>query len=294
MKSGQDPAAPSLPSARTIVLTCCTMLAFAANSVLCRLALADGSIDPASFTLIRLGAGAMTLWLLMRGSGRGGSVRGSWRGAAALLAYAFAFSFAYVTLQTGAGALFLFAAVQITMIATGLYLGERLTTIQWVGFGVALAGFAVLVAPGLSAPPLTGAVLMMAAGVAWGAYSLLGRSGKDPLSDTAGNFLRSAPVAALAWVFAASVFGAHWSMGGIVYALLSGALASGVGYTIWYAALPGLTRAQSSSVQLSVPAITAVLGALILSEAFTVRLVVSSIAILGGIALVVVYGSRKS
>lgn len=292
MASSSTHQAAGTPTLRTVVLTTIAMLAFAGNNLLCRLALAHDAIDPASFALVRLASGGAMLWLLMRASGRGG-IDGSWAGAMALLTYAFAFAFAYVTLEAGAGALFLFGAVQITMIATGLAKGERLAGIQWAGFAAALAGFAVLVAPGLSAPPLGGAILMIGAGLAWGAYSLLGRGVTNPMADTAGNFQRSIPVAAVLWALAAW-FGQKWTFAGAAYAVLSGAVTSGLGYTIWYAALPGLTREQSSSVQLSAPVITALIGAVLLSEPVTLRLALSSVAILGGIALVIAFGRART
>ncbi|RTL73116.1 MAG: DMT family transporter [Hyphomicrobiales bacterium] len=291
MASSPTDQATHLPSLRTVVLTVIAMLAFAGNNLLCRLALAHDAIDPASFALVRLASGGVTLWLLMRPSG--GKIDGSWAGAVALLTYAFAFSFAYVTLQAGAGALFLFGAVQITMIATSLAKGERLAGLQWMGFAAAVAGFVMLVAPGVSAPPVGGAILMIGAGLAWGAYSLIGRGATNAMADTAGNFLRSIPVAVVLWALAAG-FGQTWSFAGAAYAMLSGAVTSGLGYTIWYAALPGLTRAQSSSVQLSAPVITALIGTVLLSESVTLRLALSSIAILGGIALVIGFGRARS
>lgn len=276
-----------LPSARTVVLTIVAMLAFAANSILCRLALAQGSIDPASFTLVRIASGVATLWLILAISGRARAVAGSWRAGFALFAYAAAFSFAYITLSAGAGALLLFGAVQATMVTTGLVRGDRLAPLQWLGFVAALGGLAALVAPGVSAPPLVGACLMLVAGIAWGAYSLFGRGASDPLAATGGNFLRALPMAAALLAVAAMVSGMKADSIGLVYAVLSGAVASGLGYTIWYAALPGLSPAQGASVQLSVPVITAIAGTLMINETITSRMVLSSIAILGGIALVI-------
>ena len=276
-----------LPSARTVVLTIVAMLAFAANSILCRLALAQGSIDPASFTLVRIASGVATLWLILAISGRARAVAGSWRAGFALFAYAAAFSFAYITLSAGAGALLLFGAVQATMVTTGLVRGDRLAPLQWLGFVAALGGLAALVAPGVSAPPLVGACLMLVAGIAWGAYSLFGRGASDPLAATGGNFLRALPMAAALLAVAAMVSGTKADSTGFVYAALSGAVASGLGYTIWYAALPGLSPAQGASVQLSVPVITAIAGTLMINETITSRMVLSSIAILGGIALVI-------
>jgi drug/metabolite transporter (DMT)-like permease len=282
-----------LPTPRTISLTIIAMLAFAANSVLCRLALAQGSIDPASFTSVRVGSGVVTLWLILAFTGRASVVHGSWRAAFALFAYAAAFSFAYITLSAGAGALFLFGAVQATMVTKGLVRGERLTAPQWFGFIVALVGLAVLLMPGAAAPPIGGALLMLAAGIAWGAYSLLGRGAVDPLAATAGNFLRALPMAAILLGLAA-MFGTKLDQSGLVYAIMSGAVASGLGYTIWYAALPGLSPAQGASVQLSVPVITALAGTIALGEAITIRLSLSSVAIVSGIALVVASREHRS
>lgn len=282
-------SASHLPSLRTIGLTAIAMLAFAANSILCRLALAHGAIDPASFTLVRIASGVATLWLILALSGRARAVGGSWRAGFALFAYAAAFSYAYISLSAGSGALLLFGAVQATMVTTGLVRGERLAGLQWIGFLAALGGLAALLAPGVSAPPVVGACLMLAAGVAWGAYSLFGRGAIDPLIATGGNFARALPMA-VALLAAAAAFGLKGEPTGIVYAVLSGAVASGLGYTIWYAALPGLSPAQGASVQLSVPVITAIAGALMIGETITLRLTLCSIAILGGIALVI--GSR--
>lgn len=273
-------------NARTIGLTVVAMVAFAANSVLCRLALAQGAIDPASFTLIRIGAGTVMLWLILAASGKPKAARGGWSAALSLFTYAAAFSFAYVSLTAGAGALLLFGAVQATMVATGLVRGERPSRPQTLGFVLALAGLVALLLPGASAPPLVGAALMIVAGVAWGAYSLLGRAAADPLAATAGNFLRAPPLAAL--VAAATAFHG-WKIApeGVIYAALSGAVASGLGYSIWYAALRGLSPVQAASVQLSVPVLAALAGTATLGEAVSLRFALSSIAILGGIALVI-------
>jgi drug/metabolite transporter (DMT)-like permease len=268
----------------TVVVTTIAMVAFAANSVLCRLALAQTGIDPGSFTLVRIVSGALMLALLFGIKSKSLSVAGSWRAALALFAYAAAFSFAYVSLPAGVGALLLFGAVQATMVITGLVRGEHMTPGQWLGLVLALGGLAALVAPGVSAPPLLGTALMLAAGVAWGAYSLMGRFNTDPLGATTGNFLRAAPIAV---VLALPTLNASHPTLGLIYAAMSGALASGVGYTIWYSALPRLSAAQGASVQLSVPVITAVGGTLFLAEAPSLRLVLASSAVLGGIALVI-------
>lgn len=290
-KVGARPASERSLGA-TIALATIAMFAFAANSVLCRMALAETGIEPSLFTLTRIGAGAAMLWAIASASGRSGSIGGSWAGALALFAYAAAFSFAYVSLSVGAGALLLFGAVQATMIATGVIRGERPTGRQWLGLALALVGLLVLLAPGVSAPAPLGAALMLGAGAAWGAYSLLGRRSGDPLVATAGNFLRAVPMAAiLAAPMAAH--GAHPALG-IVYATLSGALASGVGYAIWYAAIPGFTAAQAASVQLSVPVLTGLGGALLLGEPLTLRLTLACAAVIGGIALVIASRSRPS
>jgi drug/metabolite transporter (DMT)-like permease len=282
-----------LPTSRTISLTIVAMLAFAANSVLCRLALAHGSIDPASFTAVRTGSGVIALWLILALTGKANRYQGSWRAALALFLYAATFSFAYITLSAGAGALLLFGAVQATMVTTGLVRGERLTTPQWIGFIVALAGLAVLLIPGAAAPPIGGACLMLTAGIAWSTYSLLGRGAVDPLAATAGNFLRALPMAGVL-LASTALFGAKADQAGLVYAAMSGAVASGLGYTIWYAALTGLSPVQGASVQLSVPVITALAGTITLGETITLRLALSSLAILGGISLVIASRPRAS
>lgn len=297
-KTGAVPA-PAVPTTgRAALLTVLAMLAFAANSILCRLALTQTAIDPAGFTLVRIASGAASLWLIARATGHAKAGAGSWGGAAALLAYAAAFSFAYLTMTAGTGALLLFGAVQATMILAGLYRGERLVPLQWGGLALALGGLALLLAPGLSAPDPLGALLMLAAGAAWGIYSLLGRASRDPIATTAGNFLRAVPMAAVLALAAAlagplSGGGLRWDQGGLVYAVLSGALASGVGYSIWYAALPALTAARAASVQLSVPVITALVAVLALGERITPVLALSSVAVLGGIALVILAKSRR-
>ena len=270
---------------RTITLTLLAMIAFAGNSLLCRIALEDTTIDPASFTAIRLISGAAMLWLLVgvRGGARKGA--GNWPSAVALFVYAAGFSFAYVSLSTATGALLLFGAVQITMISHGLWTGERLHRKQVVGFLLAFAGLIGLLLPGLSAPPLHGAVLMLGAGVAWGMYSLRGRGAGDPARVTAGNFVRTVP---LAFVLCLCMFkDVALDKAGIAYAIASGALASGVGYVIWYSALPMLKAATAATVQLSVPLLAAVGGIVFLAEPVTLRLALASVAVLGGIALVI-------
>jgi drug/metabolite transporter (DMT)-like permease len=278
-------------STRTLLLTALAMLAFAGNSLLCRLALRETEIDAASFTSLRLFAGALTLWLLSVRASKSSSA-GSWPAAMALFAYAAAFSFAYIKLDAGAGALILFGAVQLSMLAWGLYRGERLGLKGCCGMLVAFAGLLALLLPGASRPPIGAALLMLLAGGAWAMYSLLGRGVQDPLAATAGNFLRAAP---LALVLSALLFGqARWDMPGLIYALLSGALTSGIGYAIWYSALRGLQSFQAACVQLSVPIITALAGSLLLDEALSMRLLLSATAVLGGIALVLSARHQRS
>jgi drug/metabolite transporter (DMT)-like permease len=274
---------------RILLLTCLAMLAFAGNSLLCRLALRETDIDAASFTAIRLLAGALTLWLLLKLRQARQPVAGNWPGALALFTYAAAFSFAYLQLDTGIGALLLFGAVQLSMLLWGLLRGERLGLVASLGTALATAGLLALLLPGASAPPLPAALLMLLAGIAWGAYSLLGRGQGDPLAVTAGNFLRAAPLAVLlALVLLPKL---DWDGPGLFYAVLSGALTSGVGYAIWYSALPGLRASQAATVQLSVPILAALGGSLLLNEALSLRLTLSAVAVLGGIALVL--GARQ-
>jgi drug/metabolite transporter (DMT)-like permease len=276
--------------ARTLLLTALAMIAFAANSLLCRLALQQPLIDPASFASVRLVSGALALALMVRVRTGRSALGGDWWAAAMLFGYAVFFSFAYLTLSAGTGALILFGAVQVTMFSAGLRGAETFRPWAWFGLALALGGLLYLVAPGLSAPPLAGAALMAMAGVAWGGYSLRGRASADPLAATAGNFLRAVPLAlAVSLVLIAHV---HASAAGIGLAVASGALTSGVGYVVWYAALRGLTAMRAATVQLSVPPIAALGGVLVLAEPITPRLALASAAILGGIALVL--GSRAA
>lgn len=270
---------------RIVLLTTITMVAFAANSILCRLALGDATIDAASFTTIRLASGAIMLLvvsgLASRGNTAGGG--GNWLSAFMLFAYAVAFSFAYISLAAGTGALILFGAVQATMILVALRSGERPHRLEWVGLVLALAGLVYLVFPGLSAPSPTGSALMAVAGIAWGVYSLRGRGAADPTRATTGNFVRSVPIALV--VSAIALREASVSPRGAVLAVLSGALASGLGYVLWYMALKGLSATRAAIVQLSVPVIAALGGVVFLAEEVSPRLVLSSVMILGGVAL---------
>jgi len=261
------------------------MVAFAANSLLCRAALKTTSIDAGTFTTIRLVSGALVLWLIAMLRGGGKKVEGSWLSALALFAYAAGFSFAYLRLPAAVGALILFCVVQVTMISYGIWSGERLRAGQIVGLVLAIGGLVALLLPGLSAPPLEGAALMAVAGVAWGIYSLRGRRFRDPTLATAGNFLRAVPFTIILSLLIHS--GISLDPAGLLYGIASGAITSGIGYAIWYAVLPSLAATTAATIQLSVPVITALGGIVFLGEAMTLRLLLSSVAIIGGIALVI-------
>jgi len=285
-----EPIDPAATPARVLPLTILALLAFAGNSLLTRLALTQTRIDPASFTSIRLMSGAMVLFLIFK-LRRGRIPRGgSWPSAIALFVYVAAFSFAYVKLTTGAGALLLFGAVQATMITTGLARGERLGAVQWTGLGLAYAGLIGLLLPGVSSPPIASAALMLAAGVAWGVYSLRARGAGDAIAATAGNFARAVQLTIVMSIAAHST--RTLDRDGLLYAMLSGALASGVGYAVWYTALRGLRATSAASVQLSVPVLAALGGVLLLGEPLTLRLALMGAAILGGVALVVLIPAR--
>jgi drug/metabolite transporter (DMT)-like permease len=274
---------------RIAILTALTMVAFAANSLLCRMALGAELIDPVSFTTLRLASGAFVLLPLARWSDepRSGNERaGSWASGLALFTYAIAFSLAYVSLETGMGALILFGAVQVTMIGGGLRSGERPRAREWLGLIAAVAGLVYLVSPGMTAPDSIGALLMAGSGVAWGVYSLRGKGARAPVFTTAGNFARTVPMAVIASAFGWTVV--HAERPGIVLALVSGTITSGLGYVLWYKALVGLTAIRAAIVQLIVPVLAAFAGVLVLDEEVTVRLAVASVLILGGVAVAVV------
>ncbi|HEX5460925.1 MAG TPA: DMT family transporter [Steroidobacteraceae bacterium] len=276
---------------RIVICTILALVAFAGNSLLCRAALAHTHIDASSFTTVRLLSGAVVLCGLvsLRKAARAG--RGNWLSALALFAYAAGFSFSYLHLTAAAGALLLFGAVQTTMIGFGIWSGERLQWPQMIGLVLACGGLIGLLLPGLSAPPLMGAMLMIGAGAAWGIYSLRGRHGGDSLKITAGNFVRTVPMAlVLSLVLARRT---SLDPAGLGYAFLSGALTSGVGYAIWYTALPSLESTTAATVQLSVPILAAVGGVFFLGESLTLRLLVASVAIIGGIGLVVLTGKAR-
>jgi drug/metabolite transporter (DMT)-like permease len=268
--------------------TAFALVAFAFNSILCRLALGTGSIDAASFTTIRLVSGAVTLLVIFAVFSKdkiNDLKPRNFLSAFFLFAYAVSFSFAYTGLTTATGALILFGMVQVTMIVAAVLSGERPKTLEWLGLFLALSGLVYLVFPGLEAPPLISSVLMAAAGVAWGFYTLRGKGSEKPLRDTAGNFLLSVPL-----VIAASlpfIYRLNLSTKGIVFAVLSGAVASGVGYTVWYAALKYHTATRAAILQLSVPVIAALGGLVFLAEVISLRLVLASALVLGGIGLVI-------
>ena len=271
---------------KTAFFTVLALIAFAANSVLGRLALKEGAIDASSFTTVRLLSGALVLFIIIRinRNSSNQSSKGSWSASLMLFIYAITFSFAYLSLDTGIGALILFAAVQITMILLSIITGNRLYLIEWAGVAIAFTGFVYLILPGLTTPSLGGFILMTIAGVAWGLYTLKGRGSKNPLMDTAYNFFRTIPLVFILIIITFKT--THYSFEGLVLALLSGGITSGIGYTIWYIALGGLSATPAAVLQLLVPVIAAVGGILFVSEAITIRLIISATMILGGILMV--------
>ncbi|EGV19943.1 DMT family transporter [Thiocapsa marina] len=275
---------------RLILLTAFAMIPLAANSWLCRAALRDTAIDAASFTSIRLISGALMLWLLVWLTGKARAGAGNWPSAFALFGYAALFSFAYLSLTAATGALLLFGAVQVTMIGLGLRGGERLDSVQIGGVALAFGGLVGLLMPGLSAPPLGGALMMIGAGMAWGVYSVRGKGAGDPIRVTAGNFLLAVPVTALLSLF--TLANVSVDALGAGYAVASGALTSALGYALWYRVLPMLRSTSAATVQLSVPVIVAIGGVALLGEPITLRLVLASAAVLGGIALVILERDR--
>lgn len=272
---------------KVFALTAFALTGFAMNSLLCRMALGSHAIDAASFTAVRLVSGAVVLSIILFLSGKGNATKtkGSWPSAFFLFAYAICFSFAYLGLTTGTGALILFGSVQMTMIGVSLFRGERPGILEWLGLSLAFGGLVYLVFPGLTAPPLVSSSLMAAAGIAWGFYTLRGKGSENPLADTAGNFVRSVPMIIL--VGLSFLFQIDLSARGIILAVLSGAIASGLGYTVWYAALKYHTATRAAIFHLSVPVIAAVGGVFMLSEAADLRLVIAGALILGGIGLTV-------
>ncbi|HEY9460963.1 MAG TPA: DMT family transporter [Paralcaligenes sp.] len=276
--------------AKVVFLTISAMTFFAANSLLCRVSLTQTAIDPASFTFVRIVSGALALWLIAQFHGAALRGHGNWVSGGSLFLYCASFSLAYLALTAGTGALILFGMVQITMIGHGLWRGERPSVRQVIGLVIAFGGLCWLVLPGLSAPPWRGSLLMMVAGVAWGAYSIRGKGTASPTLATAGNFLRAVPFAA-----GFGILAFPWlslDAAGILYGATSGAITSGLGYVVWYTALGGLSSTQAATAQLTVPAIAAGGGTLFLAEPITWHLIISSLAILGGVA-VVVFGKER-
>ena len=275
-------------SFQIVLLTTLAMIDFASNSLLNRLALGQKAIDPTSYTTIRLTSGALMLFLIAAQPGQQNNngqatLRGSGLSAALLFLYAITFSFAYLSLSAGTGALILFGTVQVTMLLVALRRGEHPQVMEWVGLFLALGGLVYLVFPGLAAPSLLGSALMMLAGIAWGFYSIRGRGSQNPLADTAGNFVYAVPMVTVILLLAFRNI--QISTNGILLATLSGALASGVGYVIWYSALRGLSTTRAAIVQLSVPVIAAWGGVVLLAETISTRLILAGLLILGGIAL---------
>jgi drug/metabolite transporter (DMT)-like permease len=284
---------------KTILYTLFALIAFAGNSVLCRLALAPTEqniilIDANSFTLVRLLSGIVTLALILVLTQNKDTItsKGSWTGGLALFVYAAGFSYAYITLETGTGALVLFGAVQLTLISISLFKGNRLATIEWLGLIIAFVGFVYLVLPNIASPSITGFVVMTLAGVAWGVYTYKGIGVKNPLAETSFNFFRTLPLIALLTLVSLPTLEA--SQQGVLLGIASGALTSAVGYTIWYMALRHLHPTLASVSQLSVPVIAAFGGLMFVNEPLTLRLVISTSLILGGIALIVLYRYRVS
>lgn len=288
--SSQQPA-----RARTMVFTLFAVVAFAGNSVLCRLALGSDAMDPASFSLVRFFSGALALLVLGRVSRREQrntrpGLRGSWTSALVLVGYAITFSVAYVSLEAGTGALILFGTVQLTMLLAAVLAGEPIAGLEWLGVGVALAGFVYLVLPGVSAPPLRGALWMTLAGVGWGVYSLRGRGSREAMAENAGNFVRAVPCLAVIVLLSSE---RHATPTGLALATLSGVVTSGLGYTVWYIALRGISTTTAAVVQLSVPILAALGGVLFAGELLSARLAVSAALVLGGIGAVAAGAARR-
>jgi drug/metabolite transporter (DMT)-like permease len=283
---------------RTALFCTLALVGFAANSLLTRLALRPRLVDAATFTAVRIGTGAAALALLaLARRPRAELAAGSWASAALLVAYALPFTYAYIRISAGVGALVLFGAVQLTMIGWGVLRGERPRPLEWLGLALAFAGLAALTLPGATRPDPLGVTLMVLAGIAWGAYSLRGRGARDPLGATAGNFLRGAPLAlaplALAALWPGRAGAPHATPAGLALAAASGALASGVGYTLWYAALPGLTALRAALVQLTVPVLAAAAAVVLLDEPATARLALAGAAVLGGLLVAILGRARR-
>ncbi|NQZ80364.1 MAG: DMT family transporter [Colwellia sp.] len=285
-----------MTSLKTSVFTFISLLAFAGNSILCRLVLGDHLLDAAGFTIIRLLSGILVLLLIIRlfnkdnkqGTSEINS-KGSWVASFWLFLYAVTFSFGYISLDTGTGALVLFGAVQITMIIANVFSGHKLHYSEWLGISIAFAGFIYLVLPNLQLPSFTGFILMTIAGISWAFYTIKGRSSQNPVGDTAYNFFRTLPFILILIIFTYQELSLSWQ--GVFLAVISGAVTSGIGYAIWYAALKGLSVTQAAVLQLLVPVIAAVGGIIFVNEALSLRLAISSFMVLGGI-FIVVLGKR--
>ena len=268
---------------KVLISTGFALLAFSANSILCRMALRDHGIDPVSFTVIRVTAGALTLSVLSIAAHRRLLLRGTWTAGLFLALYAFMFSWAYVDLAAGTGALLLFGAVQIVMIASGFRSGEKISSRKGIGWLIAAGGTAILTAPSVSTPKLLPAFLMVCAGAAWGLYSIRGRNSRNPLADNAGNFLRVMPLAPVLLFLTRHTL--HIESRGIWLAIASGSVASGMGYAVWYTALPHWRATTAANLQLAVPALTAAMGVMLFAEPITLRLLTSTVLVFGGIFL---------
>ena len=270
---------------KLVLLAALAMTAFAANSLLCRMALVETDIDPASFTFWRLTSGALMLTVLVVMRNQKPLKEGNMASAIALFVYAAGFSFAYISMTTGAGALLLFGAVQVTMISWGLFKGERMSALQWGGFLLALVGLILLLLPNAAVPQLSSALMMLAAGIAWGVYSLKGKGAKFPIEATAGNFIRATPLALVLLV----IFwpGGEFHAEGIAYAVAAGAIASALGYALWYSILVHIAAIKAATLQLSVPVLAVFAGWLFLDEPVTLRIILSSLAVIGGVAMVI-------
>ncbi len=274
-------------SIRFYISTVLALLAFAGNSILCKMALGGNAIDPTSFTSIRLLSGIVVLLIITKTTNKVGvSVsKGSWLAATLLFVYAVSFSFGYMSLDTGIGALILFGSVQITMIIANLVSGNKLHYTEWFGLCMAFSGFVYLITPGISTPSLQGFVLMTLSGIAWALYTLIGRSSCNPLTDTAYNFLRTFPFVIIMILFMSK--NVSLSTNGALLAVLSGGVASGIGYTVWYSVLNKISITQSAVIQLLVPIIAALGGAVLLMEVITLHLLFSSALVLGGVLMVI-------
>ena len=270
---------------KLVLLAALAMTAFAANSLLCRMALVETDIDPASFTFWRLTSGALMLTLLVVMRNQKPLQEGNMASAIALFVYAAGFSFAYISMTTGAGALLLFGAVQVTMISWGLFKGERMSALQWGGFLLALIGLILLLLPNAAVPQLSSALMMLAAGIAWGVYSLKGKGAKFPIEATAGNFIRATLLALVLLVIFWT--GGEFHAEGMAYAVASGAIASALGYALWYSILVHIAAIKAATLQLSVPVLAVFAGWLFLDEPVTLRIILSSLAVIGGVAMVI-------